>query len=142
MLIDLNDEWSDSECSSSEEDDDDDVPVMYDSNDDDPYLFRREVKRRAVAEGRQPGGILCDSSRFLGIENDRDVLRLSKQPQKCLDLLLSLVLAEQLKHKLMLADRTPLFVFLLTLLSFYSALMTFRFLLRIPLATVLCQLFV
>lgn len=58
MLIDLNDEWSDSECSSSEEDDDDDVPVMYDSNDDDPYLFRREVKRRAVAEGRQPGGIL------------------------------------------------------------------------------------
>ncbi|KAE9328998.1 hypothetical protein PF008_g16044 [Phytophthora fragariae] len=57
MLIEFNDEWSDDECSSSEEEDD----IMDDdfaSGDNDPFLFRRGIKRRAIRKVRQPGGIL------------------------------------------------------------------------------------
>ncbi|OWY99088.1 hypothetical protein PHMEG_00029978 [Phytophthora megakarya] len=59
MLIDLNDPWSDSEQSSSDNEDEEDEDLdEYNADDDDPYLFRRKVKQRAVASGRQPGGIL------------------------------------------------------------------------------------
>ncbi|ETM56830.1 hypothetical protein L914_00263, partial [Phytophthora nicotianae] len=52
MLIELNDAWSDSGRSPSKEEDD--LISAYDSDDDDPYLFRREVKQRAITKGRKP----------------------------------------------------------------------------------------
>lgn len=58
MLIEIKDEWSDDELSTSEDEDDD---MLFDSTyaeDEDLSLFRRKVKIRAIAKGREERGIL------------------------------------------------------------------------------------
>ncbi|GMF09527.1 unnamed protein product [Phytophthora lilii] len=56
MIIEFHDDWSDSDDSSS--DDEDDIDIDDDWSDEDPFTFRKQVKQRTTANGREPGGIL------------------------------------------------------------------------------------
>lgn len=61
MLLSFDDEWKEEDGiddSSSDESDGDEAEDDDSEEDEDEFVFRKDLKRKAIAKGRQPGGIL------------------------------------------------------------------------------------
>jgi hypothetical protein len=68
MLIAFRDDWGDEDQSDSDSDSDREE-LVSDDEDNDNYAFRRELKRRVIAKGREPGGILWLRNRSRHVSN-------------------------------------------------------------------------